>query len=109
MADGLENTRHSQALEAALITDPDEVAAREASNGLRQIDSVVEIVESFLQKGRPFRLRVSILLHLHRLALDGISSYAGNFRPAGIEIGGSKHIPPGAHIVPSEVDDYVIT
>ncbi|MEO8050876.1 MAG: Fic family protein [Acidobacteriota bacterium] len=39
-----------------------------------------------------------------------MSSYAGNFRPAGIAIGGSRHTPPGAHIVPGLVEemcDYV--
>jgi len=32
--------------------------------------------------------------------LEGISSFAGVFRPGGIEIKGSKHTPPGAHLVP---------
>ncbi len=93
-----------------LISDPDQRAAREASNGLRQIDAVVEMVEHYVETGRPFRLRVSILLHLHRIALEGISAYAGNFRPAGIEIGGSKHQPIGAHLMPGSVEemcDYV--
>ena len=47
---------------------------------------------------------------LHREALAGISSYAGNYRPAGVEIEGSKHQPPGAHLVPEFVEelcDYV--
>jgi hypothetical protein len=102
--------RHSSAFEAELISDPDERAAKEASNGLRQIDEVVGIVEHYIQSERPFTLRISTLLHLHRIALDGISSYAGNFRPAGIEIGGSKHQPVGAHLVRSSVEemcDYV--
>ena len=105
-----DKTRHSSASDADLISDPDERAAREAKNGLRQIDAVVEIVEHYIETGRPFRLRVSTLLHLHRIALDGISAYAGNFRPAGIEIGGSKHQPMGAHLVPGSVEemcDYV--
>lgn len=91
MADPDEKIRHSNALEADLITDPDEKAAQEARNGLRQIDDVAGIVETYSDPGRPFKLRLSVLLHLHRIALDGISSYAGNFRPAGIEIGGSRH------------------
>jgi Fic family protein len=36
--------------------------------------------------------------------------FAGNFRPAGVEIKGSKHEPPGAHLVPElieEMSDYV--
>jgi Fic family protein len=72
---------------------------------LRQYDAVIEMVEHFQHPDRPFRLRLSHLLHLHRIALEGISSYAGNFRPAGIEIGGSRHEPAGAHQVPELIED----
>ena len=102
--------RHSKALDAELIADPDERAKREARNGLRQFDTVVEMIDYWLQPERPFKLRLSAILHLHRVALDGISAYAGNFRPAGIKIGGSKHDPVGAHLVAEEVEhfcDYV--
>jgi Fic family protein len=100
-----EHTRHSRASDAELITDPDELAKQEAKNGLRQFDRVVEMVEYFLHPDRPFRLRPSQLLDLHRIALEGISLYAGNWRPAGIEIGGSRHQPVGAHQVPEMVED----
>lgn len=102
--------RHSRALDAPLITDPDAIAAAEGRNGLRQIDEVIEMVEHHIQSGRPFKLRPSTLLHLHRFALEGISSYAGNYRPSGIEIGGSRHQPVGAYLVPALVEemcDYV--
>jgi len=102
--------RHSKALDAELIADPDERAKREARNGLRQFDTVVEMIDYWLQPERPFKLRLSAILHLQRVALDGISAYAGNFRPAGIKIGGSKHDPVGAHLVAEEVErfcDYV--
>jgi len=102
--------RHSKALEAELISDPEEKARVEARNGLKQADAVVESIEYFSHPERKFKLRVSLLLHLHRIALKGLSSFAGNFRPAEIEIGGSKHKPPGAHMVPEEVErmcDYV--
>jgi hypothetical protein len=35
-----DNDRHSRALDAELITDPDLKAQREVSNGLRQFDDV---------------------------------------------------------------------
>ena len=91
-----EQDRHSQPLDAELVADPEEKARREARNGLRQFDAVIELIEYFIAAGRPFKLRLSHLLHLHRIALDGLSSYAGNFRPAGIKIGGSEHEPVGA-------------
>lgn len=105
-----EDERHSRAVQAELITDPDELAKREARNALRQFDSVVEMIDYFLQPEHPFKLRPSTILHLHRAALQGITAYAGNWRPADIEIGGSKHQPVGAHLVPEEVEhmcDYV--
>lgn len=104
------DARHSHALEAEIITDPDELSRREALNGLRQFDAVVEIVEYHLHPERSFRLRPSHLLKLHRVALDGISAYAGGWRPSDIEIRGSRHQPAGAHRVPElieELCDYV--
>jgi Fic family protein len=105
-----EDDRHSRALDAELISDLDERAKQEARNGLRQFDVVVEIIDHWLHTGRPFKLRPSAILHLHRIALEGISAYAGNYRPSAIEIGGSKHRPVGAHLVPEEIEklcDYV--
>jgi Fic family protein len=102
--------RHSKALDAELISDPGARAEREARNALRQVDAVIELIEYFTHPERKFKLRPSHLLHLHRIALDGISSYAGNWRPAGIKIGGSQHQPIGAHMVPGEIEemcDYV--
>ena len=101
--------RHSKALEIELISDPDERARQEAENGLRQFDEVIQRINDSLQPDRPFKLRPSAILSLHRRALDGISSFAGLFRP-GIEIRGSKHRPPGAHLVAELVEqlcDYV--
>jgi len=96
--------RHSKALEIELISDPQEKARREAENGLRQFDEVIEQISYWLQPERPFKLRPSAILSLHRRALQGISSFAGVFRPGGIEIKGSKHSPPGAHLVPELVE-----
>ena len=85
-----DETRHSRALEADIITDPILPAKQEALNGLKQFDVVLEMIETFLDPQRqPFRFRPSHLLHLHRVALMGISQYAGNFRPSDIAIGGS--------------------
>ena len=102
--------RHSEASEAELIRDPELRALQEAQNGLKQIHAVQEMVQSFLDEDRPFRFRLSHLLHLHRVALDGLSGHAGNFRPSRVEIGGSKHLPPDAFLVPGYVEemcDYV--
>jgi Fic family protein len=107
----LSSDRHSDPFEPDLVIDPDERAVAEARNGLRQFDYVIKAIDGFLaEPQRPFRLRPSLILNLHRVALEGISGYAGNYRPAGVKIKGSKHTPPGAHLVPELVEqlcDYV--
>jgi len=109
MTDGPED-RHSKAHAPVLITDPDELAALEAKNGLCQFDVATSLIDEYINTNRPFKLRPSMILQLHRVALDGISSFAGNYRPAGVEIEGSDHEPIGAYQVPEyleEMCDYV--
>jgi|SRR5579864_3901300 len=110
MTDDAGGDRKSRAASPELILDREEQARREVANGLRQFDAVVQLVEQVRAEKRPFKLRLSTILSLHRLALEGISGFAGNFRPAGVEIGGSQHAPAGAHLVPELVEglcDYV--
>jgi Fic family protein len=106
----LENDRRdSKALEPELISDPTKKAEAEARNGLRQYDAGIKSIQTALDRGA-FKLRPSLILTLHREALAGISSYSGNYRPAGVRIEKSKHEPPGAYLVPEFVEelcDYV--
>ena len=104
-----EGRRHSTALEPELITDPTKKAEAESANGLRQYDYAVGAIQTGIER-QPFRLRLSLILSLQREALQGISSYAGNFRPGGVEIRHSRHEPPPAHLVAELVEglcDYV--
>jgi fido (protein-threonine AMPylation protein) len=98
--------RHSRALEPDLIVDPQLKAEAEAKNGLRQYDLGLRVIETAIER-RPerFKLRPSTILSLHREALIGISAYAGLWRPAGVEIQGSRHTPPGAHLVAELIED----
>ncbi|QIP09541.1 Fic family protein [Bradyrhizobium symbiodeficiens] len=96
--------RHSKALEPELIKDPKLKAEAEAANGLRQYDFAVQAVQTAIER-QPFRLRLSLILSLQREALQGISAYAGLFRPGDVKIQHSKHVPPGAHMVPELVED----
>jgi Fic family protein len=101
--------RDSRALEPELISDPQKRAEAEARNGLRQYDVAIQAIQTALDL-HATKLRLSLILTLHREALAGISVFAGNFRPTGVEIQGSKHEPPGAHLVPGLVEelcDYV--
>ena len=99
-----EAERYSRAFEVELISDPDEKARQEARNGLRQFDEAIEQIEYWLQPGHAFRLRPSSILSLNRRALEGISTFAGVYRPAAIAIQGSAHNPPGAHLVPELIE-----
>lgn len=101
----MSDERHSKAEQAHLITDPIEEARRESENAVAQFDRVLDLIDAVVRDGRPFRLRTSIVLDLHRIALDGLSPYAGNFRPSGVEIGQSKHTPPAAHLVPGLIEE----
>jgi Fic family protein len=101
--------RDSRALEPELITDPHAKAEAETRNGFRQYDLGIRAIQTALERA-PFRLRLSLVLALHREALAGISLFAGNFRPAGVKIEGSEHEPVGAHLIPElieEMCDYV--
>jgi Fic family protein len=68
------------------------------------------MVEYHLHPERPFKFRPSHLLSLHRVALIGLSGYAGNWRPSDIKIEGSRHQPPGAFEIPERIEelcDYI--
>lgn len=103
--------RHSVAETALLLTDPDEIARREAENGIRQFDLALEIIRSFVKDGeRKFRLRSSTILQLHQAALDGLHPLAGTWRNTAVKIHGSGHKPPEAAFVSEEIEhlcDYV--
>src|SRR3984957_957387 len=96
--------RDSRAREPELIRGPQARAAAEARNGFRQYDAAIGAIQGALDRGA-FKLRPSLILSSQREALAGISSYAGNYRPGGVAIEGSKHAPVGAHLVPELVED----
>ena len=104
MTDTRDGVRHSKPQEPDIATDPQEKAELEARNALRQFDCAMSIIDEGLDRGN-FKLRPSLILALHREALDGISASAGVYRPAGINIGGSEHQPVGAHLVAAKVED----
>jgi Fic family protein len=102
----LSGDRHSVAETPALLTDPDEIARREAENGLRQFSLALEIIrERVKDPERPFRLRSSVILRLHKAALDGLHQLAGTWRNTPVTIGGSGHQPPEAAFVSEEVEN----
>jgi Fic family protein len=96
--------RHSLAETALLLRDPEEIARREAANGLRQFDLAFQVVATHVKdKERPFKLRQGVILQLHAAVLDGLHTLAGTFRNTPVKIGGSRHEPPAAPFVADEV------
>jgi len=105
-----DETRHSKADIPKLLTDEDDIAAREAANGLIQFDAVASEIITAIERGTNYKLRPSIILALHKFALDGMDAYAGLWRPGAVKIGKSAHEPPHASRVASlieEMCDYV--
>ena len=106
MADG---DRHSIAETATLLTDPDEIARREAENGIKQFNRALDIVRTHVKDSeRPFRLRSSIILQLHKEALRGLHPLAGTWRNTSVKIGGSGHQPPDSAFVSEEIEAMCI-
>jgi Fic family protein len=101
----LSGDRHSVAESPALLSDPDEIARREAENGLRQFSLALEIIRTHVKDAeRPFRLRSSVVLRLHKAALDGLHQLAGTWRNTPVKIGCSGHQPPEEAFVSEEVE-----
>lgn len=62
--------RHTVAEAASLLKDPDEIAQREAENGIRQFDLALDIIrQSVKDQERPFKLRSSTILICTELRL----------------------------------------
>jgi Fic family protein len=108
-----EGERASQPLGVVIPTDPEQVALAEARNALRQVDEIRKLIQAWLaevSRSKPFRLRISQLLRLNRVAIQDLDSLAGVFRPGKICITDSRHNPPPPEMVPSyaeEMCDYV--
>jgi Fic family protein len=96
--------RYTSTETVELVRDPDEKAAREAENGLRQAALALEVIRTFVKdREREFRLRQGLLMQLHHAALAGIHIFAGTFRNGPAQIHGSHHEPPSAFMVSEEV------
>jgi Fic family protein len=104
-----DRVRHSKAEEAKVELGQEAIARREAANALRQADLVVTLVRESTTTAK-FKLRPSTVLALNAEAVDGLTKYAGNWRPGPVAIGKSQHQPPDHKSVPrlvEEMCDYV--
>lgn len=79
-------------------------ATREAENGLRQFDRMIELIDEGIRMNR-YRFRVSTLIELNRLAIAGLVADEGAFRRGNIEISNTTHQPPPPDDVPRLVDE----
>jgi Fic family protein len=103
-----ESERHSRPGKAEPLPQrtPEELAAIEARNGLRQFDRMVELIDQCTgTKGPRFRLRPSTVMELNRYAVEGLVEAPGAWRFVPITITGSRHAPPDHLQVPVEIDE----
>lgn len=98
--------RDSEIGEPDLIIDPHERALAESRNALRQFEVGMQILEKWFESGALSRLRISDLLLLNRVVLEGINRFAGTFRATPIKIRGSSHQPPDPTQVPIFTEDF---
>jgi Fic family protein len=107
-----ESERHSRPGKATPLPDrtPEELAAIEARNGLRQFDRMIELIDQCTGPGPRLKLRPSTIMELNRLAVEGLVEAPGAWRYVSIEITAASHTPPDHLEVPHEIDemcDYV--
>ena len=87
---------------------PTELVQREAVNVIRQYDHVVVLIGRAALPGVEFSLEPEILQDLNRIALDGIESDGGRFRPGRVIITNSEHRPPAARDIESLVEEMCL-
>jgi len=97
--------RQTVSEEAELVSDLEARAALEAENALLQFDRVLDLIDIAIRDGQPFRLKPSTILMLHAEAMRGVHRQAGTWRNAPVVIEGSRHQPPGEHLVAVAVED----
>ena len=100
--------RYTRAGTQKLIAGDAAIAAREAANSLRQFDAVRAEIDTALERiadGGRYRLRPSLILALHRLAVEGIEASAGQWRNVPVDIAGSRHQPPHESRVPELMEE----
>lgn len=85
--------------------DDEQRAVREAENGLRQYDRMLQLIDAALGSTRPFRLRPSVLLELQRIAVENLVESAGVFRQGRVSITGTEHQPPPPSEVAALIDE----
>ncbi len=95
--------RHTILTGAGRLEDFKQRANAEIGRDAELFDTTISIIRSALDSGS-FTLRPSLILSLHGVALDGISTSAGAYRVQGVVIQGSPHAPPEAVHVPELVE-----
>ncbi len=91
------------------LTD-EEIKQREVDDGLRQFDLAVDIIETFLDRERPFALRPALLQQLQAAAVKSTETQPGEWRHGNAIITASDHMPPGPHLIGGlvqELCDYI--
>jgi Fic family protein len=81
-----------------------EIALKEAENGLLQFDLMHRLIEQAIENGQQ-PLTPDVIKEFQRLAVVGLEVEAGQFRQGPIGIDGSEHVPPPFEQVPGLLDE----
>lgn len=96
--------RQTEHQDAKVARSDQEIAEAEARNGLLQFDYAIQVIMESIDR-KTFKLRPSLLLALHREALQEISASAGTWRSGSVRISGSLHQPVPPHLVPEQIEN----
>jgi fido (protein-threonine AMPylation protein) len=102
--------RHSKTQDRDLIKDPLQKALKEAENGIKQYEKILELFNDAVNLGDLWKLKQRMIVDLQNVALQGIHAFAGTYRNSPVLISGSSHAPPSSLDISDEVAslcDYV--
>jgi hypothetical protein len=86
---------------------PEQEARQAAENGFRQFDRLRQLIREGVNRYEKgcFELRISTLMELAKLAVEGTVDAPGHLRRGQIKIEGSKHSPPDSDCVMVWLED----
>jgi len=98
--------RDTKPLSPVLFKNPKEKEELEARNGLLQFDEVIRLVDKANRTG-DFKLNLTTIQDLHRIAIQDIYTCAGEIRKDPVKINGTSHEPPPADEIPKFLEEML--
>lgn len=110
MADSEGGRRNTSAetFQSKVSKDPAVLAKLEARNSVRQADLLLTLIAQAKDSTERFRLRLTTITDLNRVAMEDLVDFAGHIRVTEISnIGTSQHKPPSARDVVRHLEEFL--